>query len=293
VEPGQHLVVVTADLSWLQAGHMQTGTVTATNQFSASVLGESEIVALLGIPSLLFLPGFLVVITFRLLWSLSPGGEFSFLKLKSVQFWFITISVSLIIVLLLYPLLPGGTALGVGTYSLADIAYIWVSSILLGAAAYGFERLRRTAFAWWHSRKFPAKGDEAIVVLEKLARRHRSLLLPHVRFKSDHTNSQAFLLPTDPKDHVSLVAPPIVFDEIPLGLTSYPLYLDELERALSKNDARAVVRLLLTPGRAVAASSVRWKGVGGLTGVAEAKAELIYDDPVPRRIIQRGVISHG
>ena len=110
----------------------------ASHEVEIGVLGESEFLNLLGVPSLLLLPGFLLLITWRMLQSMlaASGAEGFRLKPKEADFWAVAIALSLCFSFA-YPwltetLLPEGRRDYLVAYGLQDLVYVYTAAIVLG-----------------------------------------------------------------------------------------------------------------------------------------------------------------
>jgi len=96
VVPGKQTVVIAADIT-TEDGTSATIR-TAPLDVNVAVLGESDILKFLGIPSLLFLPGLLMLATWRFLWSLRKSSDEIAkypLQWNTADFWIISIALSL------------------------------------------------------------------------------------------------------------------------------------------------------------------------------------------------------
>lgn len=152
----------------------------ASQSTKVAVTGESEVLTALGVPSLLLLPGFLVLAAASVLWRLRwqrkewDGEPFPF-SLKEPEFWVIAVSLSIVIVFVAKCL---GTDL-FGTYGLEDLICIWFSSIALGALGY-------FGIVWEYNRRrearIPGSEDTPIGVLRKLARQGLNLERPRIAY---------------------------------------------------------------------------------------------------------------
>jgi hypothetical protein len=128
------------------------------------VFGQSELLTALGIPSLLLLPGFLIVTLWMLLWrfrrfrlgvlfGLKEDDKFAF-TVKDPEFWLLGITFSLLIFIFarFFP--------GFGyqqAYQLYDIAWLWAVSIVFGLALY-FSAFR---YDRWLQKKAQKRLDAA------------------------------------------------------------------------------------------------------------------------------------
>jgi hypothetical protein len=88
VQPGKHLLVVRVDAEWEKAGQRTTGSLVLDKDFTVGVFGESAILQATAIPSVMLLPGFLLVTTLILLIKASWKTELLQLDLKKPEFWF-------------------------------------------------------------------------------------------------------------------------------------------------------------------------------------------------------------
>jgi hypothetical protein len=111
-------------------------------EVTLGVFGQSELLTILGVPALLFLPGFLMLTLWVLLWSfiglrvsfLAKGGtqEF-FCAPKDAEFWMVGITLSL----LMFAIAPRMTSLGYQRpYGLTDIAWLWAVSLGVSLVLY-------------------------------------------------------------------------------------------------------------------------------------------------------------
>lgn len=162
VQPGKHLLVFKVDFKWSEAGN-QLGNIVVTQEVKVGVLGESEMLTLLGIPSFLILPGFLMLVTISQLWNCgifkSPeqAGEFP-LQVDKPGFWVVSITISGIMAVL-YPLFTKRNYLD--SYGLKDIAVVWCVSILLGLVTYIAIYAARKWYLW-------TEQDDPLTTLNKL-----------------------------------------------------------------------------------------------------------------------------
>jgi hypothetical protein len=128
VPPGKHFLVFDVHFAWSEDGK-QLGNIIVTQEVKVGVLGESEILTVLGLPSFLILPGFLMLVTIRLLWNLGivkspePIGEFP-LQVEKPDFWVVSITISGIVAVL-YPLFTKRNYLD--SYGLKDIIVITIT----------------------------------------------------------------------------------------------------------------------------------------------------------------------
>jgi hypothetical protein len=119
----------------------------ASYEVTLGVFGESELLTTIGVPSLLFLPGFLILTLWMLLWRFrwarvhflaKSGGDDFMVAAKEPEFWLLGFTFSLV----LFVLLPRITQIGYRqAYALPDIARLWYVSLGIGLGVYAVLRL--------------------------------------------------------------------------------------------------------------------------------------------------------
>jgi hypothetical protein len=160
-----------------------------TREINVGVLGESAVLKLLSVPSLLLLPGFLFMSSYLLLWrwkwlrhddSTTPPVDEA-----SSGFWLLSITLSIFI--------SGAFWLYrrdfFSFYGLNDLIVVWLLSITLGCLAY---------LGWHHylnrreEAKYPRPTDTPVEVLRKLQPTTRKMAVARVNIKGG--KSPAFVL---------------------------------------------------------------------------------------------------
>lgn len=175
ITPGEYtgLIGVDAQTSCGLAIHR-----VASYSVKLGVFGQSELLTALGVPSLLLLPGFLILTLWMLLWRFkelglrvsflakSPGAEEFFVGVKDGEFWLLGITFSLLI-FFISPKLIGYS----GPYNLKNIATLWGLSLLISLALY-------LAFLWfdrWRKKQAAALAltpkDSPLVAVERMVKR--------------------------------------------------------------------------------------------------------------------------
>ena len=141
----------------------------ATYDITYGVYGESAILTTLGVPSLLVLPGFLLLSTWMFLsrlettrigWLLERNTTDFRVSAKDPEFWLLGITISLVFYAV------GFSPLGYGRpYGLADLAEVWAKSIGIGLVLY----LGLLA-AWrvWVGRTTLRSGDSVVATLKRM-----------------------------------------------------------------------------------------------------------------------------
>jgi hypothetical protein len=198
---GKETLVVTVPVHWTVGHTPVTGTVVSTHDVDVGVWGESDLLRVLGIPSFLVLPGFLMLVTFGLLWKLHPpfkkAGAFS-LSAMTPEFWLFGVTISG-----LFAIAATWTHVDayLYRYSIGDVAQVWLLSIAIAAAVYGVW----TGLGWLHDSNdaahlhaiTPLATDDARTVLRRLAADGRPI--PTVE-RTVATTDQLFELRVDPAD---------------------------------------------------------------------------------------------
>lgn len=276
VRPGKYLLVFDVMLSWNESGQQQVRHTMMARPVDIGVLGESQILTLIGVPSFLLLPGFLVLLTIKTVWSLQwfkvKGQPATFpLEVKSVDFAFIAITISLVVTGL-YSLLWQNLLEG---YGLRDIISVWfVSVFIVGLLVYAAVS---KIYQWHWRRVTPSVDDDPISFLRKLGRRHLGILLETAEFRIKANNQdvaqQAFLLESrqDAGDTI-WVASPISIEWTDKADDNFK---KEVRAQLQAADAAELAKLLSAgkangvaqPARAV----VKWQEYNALRGPAEYK----------------------
>lgn len=178
---GNNLLVIRVDANWMRGTLHQQGSTIVTSTFQSGVFGETAILTLMGIPTLLLLPGLLMRVGFKLFsppsTTTQQSNGVSIKDLNNAEEWFYAISFSLLL-FLIYQWISGpyltlitgewqtGRNLLTG-YGFIDIVYLWFLSALVGLiAARARPTIRDFKQKWFN----PSPNDEAITILNKLVR---------------------------------------------------------------------------------------------------------------------------
>jgi hypothetical protein len=190
VRPGKHLLLFQTPIEWGPTENRQRANVIAQQEFDVGILGESELLTALGLPSFLILPGFLMIVVYGLLDKRAVMSDSILKNATNAPLWIGAITLSGVMAFL-YPL---GTSLLSGvkrdyliSYGLGDIIRVWIASILLGVVAWLFvqwiKRLVRYLFK-------PSINDKPERLLKKLSWQGLKLELP----KFSVNGKEVFLL---------------------------------------------------------------------------------------------------
>lgn len=204
IKAGKHLILFKVALKWRSGGRELSGVQVAGHETDVGVLGESEILTALGVPTFLVLPGFLMVVTFGLLWKLAPSPseqarkEFP-LAAKSAEFWLVSVSLSMLAAAA-YPQITelfGGRRSYLEGYDLVDVIRVWTGSILVAAVAFLLQDAVASRMAAQRRKRTFSPGDRPLAVLRKLKLQNATVYRRRVDVKVDGQVRRAFLLQRD------------------------------------------------------------------------------------------------
>jgi hypothetical protein len=190
---------------------------TAPLDINVVVLGESDILKFLGIPSLLFLPGVVMLFTWRFLWSWGkPGDQVAKypIQVNTSDFWIIAVALSLISALL-YPWLTQFLLEGprnfVAAYGLLDFGLIIGFSLFVTALVFAVFRAFTEFRQWQEARKIaksiPNTGDSPLAILDKLANLKKDTLFEQVYFTGGNPAERLLVLEPWSLNELWLVPP--------------------------------------------------------------------------------------
>jgi hypothetical protein len=280
---GKRKIAFQANLSWNDRGCAYTATIVATEDLEVGIFGQSEILTALGIPSLLVLPGVLVMLVVGMLWKAGvrfgqPTAEFPY-QAKSPEFWLFAVSLSFVAVLLgrwvfQRPYL--------NIYQLSDLMWLWFLSVLSGGLAFvagdlvwgEILRARRR----YEEREKPLPDDDPRRILEKLGRLKRGVYLQRLSIKGTDTPCFRFFAPRQPPDQRCCVVPRIVIKvphDAPAGTKA------QVDSQRGKGGDPTALARLITEG----AIAGRWQTSADLTGPKEINESDLQDFRVTAPLI--------
>ncbi len=281
--PGKRKIAFQTNLSWNDRGCGYTATVVATEDLEVGIFGQSEILTALGIPSLLVLPGVLVMLVFGMLWKAGvrfgrPTAEFPY-QTKTPEFWLFAVSLSFIAVLVgrwvfQRPYL--------NIYQLSDLMWLWFLSALVGGSVFiacdlawsAVLRARRRH----EEREKPLPDDDPRKILEKLGRLKRGVYLPRLGIKGTDTPCFRFFAPRQPPDQRCWVVPRIVLRvkrDAPAGTKA------QVDNHRGRSGNPAALARLITDG----AITGRWQISADLNGPKEINESDLQDFRVTAPLI--------
>jgi len=207
VQAGQEIVVFDVAISWEERSQHRNGTLVAVHKFDASIVGESEILKLIGVPLFFLVPGALILLVFQNLWDRSVSK----IPLDMATFWIVAIPLSLTLTLF-YPVLSGWLGASrdlLVAYGLRDILNVWLISVLLGFLAWFIGACGREMHLRYIT---PTKGEKVDSLLSKLARLDVGLQLRPVNINRGGIEKEYFIVGSDFKDTKKCwVIPPIKY----------------------------------------------------------------------------------
>lgn len=285
IVPGKHVVLAAARVA---VDGSERAVLSASHEVEIGVLGESELLNLLGVPSLLLLPGFLLLITWRMLHSmLVASGEAGFrLKPKEADFWAVAIALSLCFSFA-YPwltetLLPEGRRDYLVAYGLQDLVYVYAAAIALGLLCFLVGRLvvlvvERIAAARL-ARSLPLAADTPLAALRKLERVRGSTELPACHLASATADQELLELAPWSKGDTLWLAPPILvaikdrFADAEEGRLAHNM----LQRLTTGADCDAATVLrLAAQGETNTWWTLTWSEVGAVKGPVTKSREAV------------------
>lgn len=200
VTPGKQILQFEVTLD--QGGQPRSFLV--TRDVEVNVMGASEILTAVGVPSLFLLPGFLAVSSFLLLWRWNiwrptPAGP-SPLEFPKPDFWVVSITVSMVITGCFLLFLRKDY---LSYYGLGDLMVLWFTSILIGSVVY---LVYRAVALYVASRHYPQRRDSPIAILHKMKRYGMAMDLPTIKLKAGKEILFLLLAETDS----AYVCPPML-----------------------------------------------------------------------------------
>lgn len=298
IVPGKYVVLAAARVAM---DGTAGAVLSASHEVEIGVLGESEFLNLLGVPSLLLLPGFLLLITWRMLHSvLAASGADGFrLKPKEADFWAVAIALSLCFSFA-YPwltetLLPEGRRDYLVAYGLQDLVYVYTAAIALGLLCFLGGRLVVVAVesiaAARLARSQPLPGDTPLAILHKLARVKGAGELPAWHLASATADQELLELAPWSKGDSLWLAPPILIELADKFATPEDgrLANNTLQRLTTGPDPDAATLLRLAErGETNKWWTIGWGQAGAIRGpVTKSREEVAGGNRTARLVRER------
>lgn len=210
VQPGKYLLLFNVGADWTEEGSKRSGSTIVKYEFDAGVLGSSAMLAAVGVPSFLLLPGFLMIVLFVMLWNhVSKRTEIP-LNLKSGEFWCLAILLSLTTALI-YPFLTHRNYLK--GYNFRDVYWLWFGcaglAVIVWLIVVGYLKWAQSSKEKKERSRTFSTSDSPVAALRKLALNGQGFELEQVRVRLGDSDVQAFLLHKGGTGEANWVAPNI------------------------------------------------------------------------------------
>lgn len=182
--PGSKLFVLSFTFLQPLAPLLPPATAVVSRKVEYSVLGESEFIGAVGVPSFLLLPGFLTLATYRLLARRGRrASDPPALDVTAVEFVALsaTLSIVAIPVFWLATWLIARPRTYLSGYDTGDLLAVWIGATVIGAAAFTLPAAVRASA---ERRRTPTNRDDPLTIIRKLARQGLPLTLPQAQFTS-------------------------------------------------------------------------------------------------------------
>jgi hypothetical protein len=240
----------------------------AAYDVTLGVFGQSELLTFIGVPSLLFLPGFLILALWMLIWrfpwqqpevlTAKDDPRKFFIGGKDPEFWLLGVTLSLIIFAFARYLAGFGYQ---QPYGLLDIAKLWIVSLIVGFMAYVVFFILDRRIARYKAARKITSTDDVITVLSRIKCRKIDIKkCKMVKSKSSSANHpfKGFQLWSEDQGKTFWLIPPI-------KCRSRDYRLDELDWTEKESDTIALYESLKEAKREKLAD-VNWSTTGGLNG---------------------------
>ena len=166
-----------------------SGTAVVEQKVTVGVPGVSDALTAIGLPSLLLVPGALVLATWSLLLGTEEAAKFKWLDWKSSSFWVVSITISIIVFGIIYYMWSANLLIA---YNVKDVAWLWIGSVSLSAVTFGLNRALKELLACYTE---PRPKDEPIDIMKKLQRANLPFYLQsYVRTSNNNQKQTIFRL---------------------------------------------------------------------------------------------------
>jgi hypothetical protein len=284
---GNRKIAFETNLSWNDRGCAYTATLVTTQDLAVGLFGQSEILTAFGIPSLLVLPGVLIMLVVGMVWKAgvrfgSSTAEFPY-QVKAPEFWLFAISLSFAAVLVGRYVFDRPY---LTIYRLADLMWLWFLSVLVGGLVFLIADLIYIGvilpvLRWLEGRHKPLPDDDPQKVLEKLGRLKRSVYLPRLRITATGTTCFRFFPLRRPLPEKCWVVPAIV---LTVKKDGPPGTRDQVEEQRSENGDPAVLAEMMREGSIT--GSWQTSAAGDLQGPKEIKESELTELNVAGGIVE-------
>ncbi len=286
IEPGKHKLIFDTNFRWQSGNEQRSGTLLVPYEITSNILGESEILQLLGIPSFLLLPGALLLMVIAMLrklgWKISrDAGELAIpTDVKSAEFWVLAVSLSIVAGFVFY-LAKGRTYLS--GYSTRDMLEVWSFTTLVGVLGYAIAAVLTSLYLRHRAAVTPAEQDTPVAVLYKLERTHQGLKLELLEFTVAGQKQVGFLFGRRTQERRSYwVLPRII---VKWDAKAPPNLQEQVDEAITNEHTQELARLLEV-GSVAGVLQVSWNGSDSFRKPYVAKNEEIQFRNESRCVVQ-------
>lgn len=292
IQTGPQKVIFKVDITWIKYGRVNLGSLSASQTINTAIIGESDILKLLGIPSFLFLPGFLILTTVLTLWKRvfpKPVANFEF---TLPEFALISITLSLLAAIA-YPqitaIVSNQPRNYLQAYGLKDVFQVWFGSVAFGLVVW--IALSGGTSLWQRYRKFqkdslqrkkdaeltPTQSDPPLVVLNKMEINGVKYPPYEVDVNIDGKPSQYFVvIPAAEGKNVVWVSPTIVLQPKMDSALDNQQYQDQRQSFLKQLE---MVKSSKELGDVLSKASNIWNIVWN------SKGKIVGPTPIPKEKI--------
>ena len=271
--PGKYTYGLTVDITWGPAQSPSHGRLAIEREFTLSVLGESELLTALGLPSLLVLPGYLIIVAYLAI-RLRAGEQDTLPLWKQM-----TRPKTILLALTLSLAVNYGYQLRTGRqfllgYGWSDIWTLWWFSIVAGAAAACVVRLiqfaRQTSETRLREDRTYREDDSPIDVLAALQANDAGWVLNYGTCQAGGQTGHVYQLPEQSAAGTKCwIAPLIAVDQGLSDESTEPEHRDrrnQLMEYLNRPGECSPAELsgLLEEGKRAKTWIVRWEASGSI-----------------------------
>ncbi len=264
IQPGKHSVVFDVDVTWDEHGTLRAARLVASHDFEVGILGESELMKAVGIPTFLLLPGALLMITFGTLLKWSYTSPKFPTDPKEPAFWALAVVLSAFAA----PLYAYWTHRDyLQAYGLRDIVIVWTAAVVIGAVVWvlvlAVHWICRVLAAMRLASTTPSATDLPIPLLRKLSRNRLGLERRQVTVQVGGGTVQLLVVSPDVPGQQSIwVVPPIAVKVLDATDTAL---LDRYQRQKNQPDDVDGMVSVLKSGLRKGTFHVYWQNIGGIT----------------------------
>lgn len=228
LRPGKHTIAFDVSYILPTAGEPTAVTRTISQEITFSVYG-SEVLAYIGIPTIMVMPGILGYLTGLISWyalNRKPVSELSIPEqAKSPLFWIIAVTASFLTLFIYRSATATLSSWSVlfkprenieFGYGYLDILYLWFGAIfgglVIAVAAWAIRGLYRRIQRWRTDRRTIEASDEPLAIIAKLANANGSLVFEEVTYDASDATKRALVLKRWKESdgtEVALIAPQI------------------------------------------------------------------------------------